>query len=100
MDEEDMRDFGGALQASSSFANDAQPIPGFAVDERQDPMLARLAQEFVLPRRNNIGVQIMQRMGWRPGQGIGPRRARPLVPGVELTDDDELSGAQGILFYF
>uniref|UniRef100_A0A3B4DW06 G-patch domain-containing protein n=1 Tax=Pygocentrus nattereri TaxID=42514 RepID=A0A3B4DW06_PYGNA len=43
----------------------AAPIPG-------DTLL----EELIAPARSSIGVQLLRRMGWRDGQGIGPRVKR------------------------
>ncbi|KAI4876812.1 hypothetical protein NFI96_013201 [Prochilodus magdalenae] len=41
------------------------PIPG-------DTLL----EELIAPARSSIGVQLLRKMGWRDGQGIGPRMKR------------------------
>ncbi len=85
MDAEDMGDFGFAPQtiratgqfrkeqeksgsrkreAEDTFANQG-PIPG-------DPVLDQLLK----PAHETIGTTLLRRMGWRPGQGIGPRLSR------------------------
>lgn len=80
MDDEDMSDFGFApqkLQAAAKFRkeaenssrkrklNDETIIPG-------DPVLDQL----IRPAQESIGVQLLKEMGWKPGQGIGPKLTR------------------------
>ncbi|XP_013775608.1 G patch domain-containing protein 1-like [Limulus polyphemus] len=52
------------------------PIPG-------DPPL----KDLILPVNESIGVHLLRKMGWRPGQGIGPRvkkRQKQQNPGVKI----------------
>jgi G patch domain-containing protein 1 len=30
-------------------------------------------EELIAPAKDGIGVRLLQKMGWRPGQGVGPR---------------------------
>ncbi|CAB0000370.1 unnamed protein product, partial [Nesidiocoris tenuis] len=77
MDDEDVDDFGIApsvLRAKSEYsgAKSAKkrervyfqegPIPG-------DPVLQKILE----PAKNTVGVLLLMKMGWKPGQGIGPR---------------------------
>ncbi|CDO68796.1 hypothetical protein BN946_scf184805.g5 [Trametes cinnabarina] len=39
----------------------------------QDPITAALAASLAPPPKDSVGAQILKKMGWRPGQGIGPR---------------------------
>ncbi|XP_037068932.1 G patch domain-containing protein 1-like [Pollicipes pollicipes] len=81
MDDEDRGEHGIApqrVQAKSDFQEaptggtkrrhpqfDEGPIPG-------QPVLEQL----IKPVRDTVGVRILKSMGWRPGQGIGPRVTR------------------------
>ncbi|CAO3634447.1 unnamed protein product [Mucor hiemalis] len=38
------------------------------------------------PPKDSIGVKLLRKMGWRPGQGIGPRTSRP-VHGDDSDDE-------------
>ncbi|PSN30385.1 G patch domain-containing protein 1 [Blattella germanica] len=76
MDDEDMDEFGIApkvLRATNDF-NDSDlkrkrshhlsdgPIPGV-------PILNEILQ----PARETVGIRLLMKMGWKPGQGVGPR---------------------------
>ncbi|XP_071450993.1 G patch domain-containing protein 1 homolog [Hetaerina americana] len=76
MDEEDMDEFGIApkvIKATSDYRDQQVkkrgrsrnldgPIPG-------EPVLHSLLQ----PVRDTVGVRLLKKMGWKPGQGVGPR---------------------------
>ncbi|XP_063889799.1 G patch domain-containing protein 1-like [Scylla paramamosain] len=79
MDDEDLEAFGIApqgIRASADFdgrqqgkrkrVNDPSgPIPGTPVLE-----------ELLRPTRETMGMKLLRRLGWRPGQGVGPRVSR------------------------
>ncbi|KAG8222457.1 hypothetical protein J437_LFUL002192, partial [Ladona fulva] len=79
MDEEDMEEFGIApkvIRATSDFREQQTnkrkryvpnegPIPG-------EPVL----HLFLQPVRDTVGVRLLKKMGWKPGQGVGPRLTR------------------------
>ena len=85
MDDEDMGDFGFApqkIQTAAKFRKEKDEserkrklvpvnlnldatIPG-------DPVL----DQFIKPAQETIGVGLLKKMGWKPGQGIGPKLTR------------------------
>ncbi|KAI5298291.1 hypothetical protein KEM56_004174, partial [Ascosphaera pollenicola] len=91
MDEEDIKDAEDArlLHTASTYAGigDADPNSSLATTQH-----ARLIDLFT-PSGETVGVRLLRRMGWRPGQGIGPmvsRKARlGLGPGASTNADDE-----------
>ncbi|XP_046396978.1 G patch domain-containing protein 1 homolog [Ischnura elegans] len=77
MDDEDMEEFGIApkvIRATSDYRDHGSsrkrernapaegPIPGV-------PVLLSILQ----PVRDTVGVRLLKKMGWKPGQGVGPR---------------------------
>ncbi|KAK5667841.1 hypothetical protein QVD99_004890 [Batrachochytrium dendrobatidis] len=93
MDEEDMVEFG----VKSVVAMDTYDASG-AVDRDQrrrnivaksladqdgygaiGPTVERIIQDLILPAESSIGDKLMRQMGWREGQGIGPRRKRKII---------------------
>lgn len=40
------------------------------------------------PPKDSIGVKLLRKMGWRPGQGIGPRMKKPLDDEEESDEED------------
>ena len=106
MDDEDMSDFGIApkkLQASSNFyeknrtTNYQKPHGSQDDFEKRNSRLGQISEIFrgsdqqqkssipfgqpvleqlFVPVRETIGVRLLREMGWKPGQGIGPRVTR------------------------
>ncbi|XP_033621755.1 G patch domain-containing protein 1 isoform X2 [Fukomys damarensis] len=96
MDEEDLSEFGIAPKAivtTDDFASKTKdrirekarqlaaataPIPG-----------ATLLDDFITPAKLSIGFELLRKMGWKEGQGIGPRTKRRAQrqkpdPGVKI----------------
>ncbi|XP_078400828.1 G patch domain-containing protein 1 isoform X1 [Cetorhinus maximus] len=110
MDEEDLKDHGIApkgitttddfaskakdkiQEKSRALASVAAPIPG-----------ATILDDLIAPAKITIGVQLLRKMGWKEGQGLGPRVKRKprkqqcdtdvKVYGCSLPDED-LDGSQ------
>lgn len=85
MDEEDLQEAeeSRTLQTSSDFA-------GFGTQE--DSMRKSAATELFRPSEQTRGVKLLMRMGWKEGQGIGPRvrRAADLGDGGDEPGDQHL----------
>uniref|UniRef100_A0A8C5MJU8 G-patch domain containing 1 n=1 Tax=Leptobrachium leishanense TaxID=445787 RepID=A0A8C5MJU8_9ANUR len=83
MDEEDLGEFGIApkeIMTTDDFASKSKdkirekarelasvsaPIPG-----------ATMLEDLIAPAKISIGVQLLRQMGWKEGQGVGPRTKR------------------------
>lgn len=53
----------------------------------------RIMQDLVVPSADPIGDKLLRKMGWRPGQGVGPRAKRRFTsrPSGSTEEDDEFS---------
>lgn len=85
MDEEDLQEAeqSRTLQTSEEFA-------GFGT--QQDPKRRSAAIELFRPSEQTRGAKLLMRMGWKEGQGIGPRvrRAANLQDGSDTAGDQHL----------
>nr|XP_019003730.1 G patch domain-containing protein 1 [Kwoniella mangroviensis CBS 8507]OCF67191.1 G patch domain-containing protein 1 [Kwoniella mangroviensis CBS 8507] len=72
MDEEDLEHMreDRKLENTDTFKND-----GFAGtrEELGGKSLPSAIESLIAPSRSSIGEKLLQKLGWRPGQGIGPR---------------------------
>jgi G patch domain-containing protein 1 len=49
-----------------------------------------MIDDLVVPASDSIGVRLLKRMGWKPGQGIGPRVSkRQRHPNADPFSDDD-----------
>ncbi|XP_066493184.1 G patch domain-containing protein 1 [Tiliqua scincoides] len=65
-------------EKARQIAGAAAPIPG-----------ATVLDEFIAPAKITIGIDLLQKMGWKEGQGVGPRvkrkpRKQKPEPGVKI----------------
>ena len=83
MDEEDLADEAEAkkLQTVGSFAG--------LGSSGEDIGSKNALVDLIGPKNNSIGVKLLQRMGWRPGQGIGPKVRRRARDDYDLGEGDE-----------
>ncbi|XP_046604837.1 G patch domain-containing protein 1 [Neodiprion virginianus] len=93
MDDEDMGQFGiaptairttddyadhenkGTKRERTKFSGDG-PIPG-------TPVL----QEILKPVKDTVGVKLLKQMGWKPGQGVGPRLSEKEKTKIKQRND-------------
>ncbi|KAI9062765.1 hypothetical protein FKP32DRAFT_1593437 [Trametes sanguinea] len=77
MDEEDLAE----IRENRKLVDEHEEMEfGTAAEKRkqveaddQDPITAALAASLAPPPKDSVGAQILKKMGWRPGHGIGPR---------------------------
>ena len=83
MDEEDIAD----MQESQKL----QTQTGFSGlgNTEEDTLRRGLVSDLFRPTGDTMGVRLLQRMGWRPGQGLGPKLRRKARGDEEATDDAE-----------
>ncbi|RCI06638.1 hypothetical protein CU098_001571, partial [Rhizopus stolonifer] len=98
MDEEDLQDLAGArkLVATEEFdilGGTERELSArrqlMKEDEGRGGGLEFLGSSLISmfgPPKDSVGVRLLRKMGWRPGQGIGPRMKRRQL---EASDDDE-----------
>lgn len=85
MDEDDLGEFGIAprnVETTQLFSREKQqseqqnvgrgPIGPFHGDSL-DSMVRFTLEDLVVPCRMSIGVKLLKKMGWKEGQGVGPR---------------------------
>jgi G patch domain-containing protein 1 len=84
MDEEDLREAEEARQLSTS-----DGFAGFSSTE-QDPSRAAGLMDILRPTGENIGYKLLKRMGWKEGQGIGPKVRRRANVGDEDAEGEEI----------
>ncbi|KAF5900210.1 G patch domain-containing protein 1 isoform X1, partial [Clarias magur] len=114
MDEEDFNEHGIAPQqiiTTGDFASGrtdqirdkARAINALSASIPGDTLL----EELITPARSSIGVELLRKMGWKDGQGVGPRLKRrqrkqdtgvklygcalPPIASEESEDDDEFA---------
>ncbi|KAL1914296.1 uncharacterized protein VTP21DRAFT_9034 [Calcarisporiella thermophila] len=101
MDEEDLADLASkrklvATDDFDAFGGTAKELArkqaAIASAEESGGLIAgRLMADLIVPSKDPVGVRLLKRMGWREGQGIGPRilgKKRKLAPGdMDLEDE-------------
>ncbi|TFK92456.1 hypothetical protein K466DRAFT_480570 [Polyporus arcularius HHB13444] len=89
VDEHEEMDFGGTAAEKRKQASEA---------DEQDPITAALAASLAPAPTESVGARILRKMGWRVGQGIGPRLtyaqrkaqdAGIMDPSKEVEGDEE-----------
>ncbi|GAA5861296.1 hypothetical protein JCM1840_005320 [Sporobolomyces johnsonii] len=113
MDEEDLAELASSRTLETSSAYASQQRPSAPKPAEYDPLLgnfgtlgtsapAALAFDDTLasliqPSSSRVGLKLMRKMGWRDGQGVGPRityrqrKQQALELGLRLDEGDEES---------
>jgi G patch domain-containing protein 1 len=79
MDEEDIREAEESQQLKMS-----EEFAGFGT--QHDPMRQSAAIDLFHPTEETVGTKLLRRMGWREGQGIGPKVRRAAETEVDGED--------------
>lgn len=81
MDEEDLEE----MRASQKLVDASEPgaFPSLAADA--DDSMSGALQNLIPPIEDSPGAKLLRKMGWRPGQGVGPR-----VSYTKLKRQDQL----------
>ncbi|KAG0714577.1 G patch domain-containing protein 1 [Chionoecetes opilio] len=79
MDDEDLEAFGIApqgIRASADF-DGSQQVKRKRVTDASEPIPGTpVLEDLLRPTRETMGMKLLRRLGWRPGQGVGPRVSR------------------------
>ncbi|VDK62105.1 unnamed protein product [Onchocerca ochengi] len=94
MDEEDLSEFGIAarrIKTSANVGGDNSDSHLLAWERNTqssfESSLAVHLQKIIKPTRNSIGMQLLKKMGWREGHGIGSKMSRKALEKQKLNDD-------------
>ncbi|KAH8926086.1 hypothetical protein BT69DRAFT_1331609 [Atractiella rhizophila] len=105
MDEEDLADLSASrtLQQTSTFST-YDPLSGIGGPAPSTSTVEGALHDLIRPAKSSIGHELMKKMGWREGQGVGPRvslkrrreqaveygvaRAEEGVEDVEMEEED------------
>ncbi|OZJ05531.1 hypothetical protein BZG36_01923, partial [Bifiguratus adelaidae] len=114
MDEEDISDFGlkGQIKTTQEFdilggtQRELEQRKALAEAVEKDEatfgiLPSKFISDLVVPKHDPIGIRLLRRMGWRPGQGIGPREQRKRKRDqkeMDEEDDDFDIHAKEVLF--
>ena len=92
MDEEDLRDQeeGQRVQHNDAFAGLGERDDEAPVRAATDPLLDLCRPE----GEETMGVKLLKRMGWKPGQGIGPMVRRAADFGTGAASREQVEGGQ------
>lgn len=83
MDEEDLAELAESQQVSTKSQFDGL---GNTAEELENRRAGDLFDDLIKSKEDTMGVKILRKMGWREGQGVGPRVQRKMVD--DDNDDD------------
>ncbi|KAI9236763.1 MAG: hypothetical protein BYD32DRAFT_417971 [Podila humilis] len=58
----------------------------------------KIIDDLILPSTEPVGIRLLKRMGWKPGQGIGPRVTKKRKIPQDMTDDEDDDTPDNITF--
>ena len=86
MDEEDLAEMAESQQVSTKSQFEGL---GSTANELQKRTATDLFDDLLRPKGDTIGIKLLRKMGWREGQGVGPRVHRKMVDEGDMEDGDE-----------
>ena len=89
MDEEDLAELAESQQVSTKAQFEGL---GNTAEELQNRKAGDLFDDLIRPKEDTIGVKILRKMGWREGQGVGPRVQR------KMADDEDDGGGEDSMY--
>jgi len=84
MDEEDLAELAESQQVSTKSQFDGL---GNTAEELENRRAGDLFNDLIKPK-DTMGVKILRKMGWREGQGVGPRVQRKVVDDDDDADEE------------
>ncbi|KAH7335550.1 hypothetical protein B0J17DRAFT_630573 [Rhizoctonia solani] len=69
MDEEDLAE----MRDSQKLVDTSEPSTTAQFQSNDDSSLTSALQSLTLPSTDSPGAKLLRKMGWKPGQGVGPR---------------------------
>ncbi|EFO24081.2 G-patch domain-containing protein [Loa loa] len=94
MDEEDLSEFGIAtrrIKTSANIGGDNNDGYMLAWERNMqsslESSLSLYLQKIIKPTRDSVGIQLLKKMGWREGYGIGSKMSRKALEKQKLNDD-------------
>ncbi|KAE9403072.1 hypothetical protein BT96DRAFT_990528 [Gymnopus androsaceus JB14] len=72
MDEEDLQDIKDSRKIVDT-TDEMDLVSGQTENQDDDPLTAALQSAMLPPSKDSTGARILKKMGWRVGQGVGPR---------------------------
>ena len=80
MDEEDFAEHGIAPRGIAIKSDYKDPLHNKEtnITSKKIHTVDYMLDELIKPTKNTIGIRMMRKMGWREGQGVGPRIKRKL----------------------
>ena len=89
MDEEDLAELAESQQVSTKAQFEGL---GNTAEELENRKAGDLFDDLIRPKEDTIGIKILRKMGWREGQGVGPRVQRKMV------DDEDDRGGEDLMY--
>jgi G patch domain-containing protein 1 len=86
MDEEDLAELAENQQVSTKSQFEGL---GNTAEELENRRAGDLFDDLIKPKEDTMGVKILRKMGWREGQGVGPRVQRKLMDDMDDDDGEE-----------